>query len=120
MGRRHELNKFAVYSAADSTTDPVSEITDISSLDKILYQLDVAAGVIGELKVQICNDKLLTNLSSFVDLDFNATLTINGSTDTDYMVEIENKGFKWMKLSFTDNSGTGNISGWITGTSAGA
>jgi len=106
MGRRNELNKFTVYSAVDSTTSPLSTVTDVSGLDKILYQLSVAAGVIGTLKVLICNDRLITSQSTFKELKFNAALSINGGTDTDYMISVENDGFKWMKLSFTNGAGT--------------
>ena len=120
MSRKHEINKYLVLDAEDSTTDPESVQTDVSQVDKIAYDITVAAGVIGTLEVQFCNDRLITNQSVFNSLDFGTPIAINGGTDTVYRLEIDNESFKWMKLKFTDNAGTGNITASITGTTIGA
>ena len=120
MSRRKILNKYQLFNQIDSSTDPESEPTDISGIDKVLYHLTVDSSVLGELKVLFCNDSVLKSDSVYVELDFNIPLTIDGSLDTEYMATVENGGFKWLKLSYTNNAGTGNIDTWISGTTIGA
>jgi hypothetical protein len=116
MGRRSIIKRFQVMSAEDSTSDPESSITDVSSVDFITYEITVGALVDATLEVQVRNEES----ASFKALNFNQTLTLDGSSDTDYMVHIENKGFKDLKLSITDNGGSGDISAWVSGTVRGA
>jgi hypothetical protein len=120
MGRRLEIAKYQILADQDTTTNPESEPTDVSQCDNILYQLKVDSTVDGSVEVLFCNDRVLQTWSVFEPLDFGAPLTVVGSSDTDYMIEMNLKGIKFLKLKFTDNSGTGNISAWITGNSIGA
>jgi hypothetical protein len=120
MGRRSQLPKYQVFSAVDTTTDPESTPTDISSVDEITYEIEIDNTVDASLEVKFCNDSILSDTSIFKALDFNQATPLDGSTETSGLVHIENKGFKWMKLAVTDNGGTGDINAWITGTVKGA
>lgn len=119
MSRRHLIRKFQVLTDSDSTTSPDSIATDVSGVDFITYQIDVDATVDSILKVYFSNDDQF-NSATKTELDFAAPLPILGASDTSYTVHIENLGFKWFQLSFTDNGGTGLINAFITGSGRGA
>ena len=120
MGRRTQLPKYQVFSAVDTTTDPESTPTDVSGVDFITYEIELDNTVDADLAVQFCNDYTLSSSSIFKPIDFGQTTPLDGATNTQGMVHIENLGFKWMKLVVTDNAGSGDISAWITGTVRGA
>lgn len=120
MGRRSILNKYQVLNAVDSTTNPESIETDISSVDYITYEFILDATVDADLSVQYCNDARITSASTFKDLNFGSTTPLDGSIDAGGIVHIKNMGLKWMKLVITNNGGTGNISAWVSGTVGGA
>jgi hypothetical protein len=115
---RKIIKPFQVYSSADSTTNPTSIITDVSGIDKIKYLITVAATVVGTLEVEFSEEE--NNPTTFYPLNFGTTLSINGASEMNYAALIDNYGFKWMRLSFTNNAGTGNINAWISGNSVGA
>lgn len=121
MSRRNLLKKHQVFTNLNSASGGLSSFTDVSGLDKITYYMDVASGVRGEVKVTVINDERV-NLGSpgSMILNFQQTLTINGSTDPEYLITIENSGFKWMALDFIPAASTGNINAWISGTTVGA
>jgi hypothetical protein len=119
MSRRHLIRKFQVLTDSDSTTSPSSIATDVSGVDFITYQIDCALAVNSLLSVYFSNDDQF-NSSNKTELDFGPALTIIGATDTSYVVHIENLGFKWLQLSFTNNGGTGLINAFITGAGRGA
>lgn len=120
MGRRSQIKKYAVLSSVDSTTNPESEPTDISGVDFITYQFELDASVDAGLEVQFCNDSNIDANSQFEPLNFNQTTPLDGSSDTEGVIHIENKGLKHLRLSIANNGGTGNVSAWVTGTVRGA
>lgn len=119
MGRRSIIREFQVLEDSDSATNPDSTHTDVSSVDFITYRLSVDASVSASAQVKFVNADTF-DASQAKALNFGETLSLVGATDTDYMIEIENKGFKWMYLDITNNAGTGEINAWITGTTRGA
>lgn len=119
MSRRSIIRKFQVLTDADSAIGPESEPTDVSSVDFITYQLSVDNTVSAELEVLFSNEADAT-IDNYKPLNFNQTLTLDGSSDQDYMVHIENKGFRFLKLALTDGGGSGNVNAWISGTVRGA
>lgn len=119
-GRRKILNKHQVYSSADSSTNPSSLHTDISGIDNILYVVDIDSSVDGSLVVEQCGDDKIIPSSEFKSLNFGENIVLNSANDTEYTLSIKNQGFKWMRLSFNNNGGSGNINAWISGNSVGA
>lgn len=120
MGRRTVLPKFQVYTNADTTTDPVSTVSDVSGVDYVTYQLTADASVNASLTVEFCNDDRIDANSVFKALDFGQTTPIIGATDAEYLVHVQNRGFRHLKLSLTNNAGTGNVNAWVSGTAMGA
>ena len=119
MSRRHLIRKFQVLTNSDSTTSPSSISTDVSGVDFITYQIDCGSTVNSFLKVYVSNDDQF-NSSNKTELDFDTTLTIIGASDTSYTIHVENLGFKWLQLSFTNNGGTGLLNAFVTGAGRGA
>lgn len=119
-GRRNNLRNFQVLTDGDSTSSLVSTPTDISGFDNITYQIKIDPTVDGELFVEFCNDANVNGSSVFDPLNFSQNLILNSAIDTEYMLKIQNHGFKWMRLSFTDNAGSGVINAWISGNTVGA
>lgn len=120
MSRRTLLNKYQILNAVDSSLTQTSTPTDISGLDYITYQLLAGALVDSVLEVQVCNDVVLSPSSVFVSLEFSNVLSIIGVTDIDYMVTVENQGFRHAKIQLTNNGGSGTINAWISGTTRSA
>jgi len=119
MSRRHLIRKFQVLTNSDSTTSPSSIATDVSGVDFITYQVECALASDCFLSVYFSNDDQFSS-SNKTELDFGSPLVIIGATDTSYTIHIENLGFKWLQLSFTNNGGTGLLNAFITGAGRGA
>lgn len=118
MGRRNILRPFQVYTDSDSTLNKSSQITDISGLDNITHLVVVDPAVDGVMKVEFSIQEQQPTV--FYPLSFGESLNLVGASETVYSTKIENHGFKWMRLSFVNNAGTGNINAWISGNSVGA
>lgn len=120
MSRRHIISKFQLWNQEDSSTNPITEATDVSAVDFITYHLKVDSGVDGELAIYFCNDRQQFDINNAIPLTFDPPMLINGAAETNYMIEIQNKGLKYLYVEFNDGGGTGNIDAWITGTGVGA
>jgi hypothetical protein len=119
MSRRSIIRKFQVFTDEDTATSPLSIPSDISGVDSITYQLSIASTVNALMEIHFSNDdKFDTSLTKI--LNFGQTTPLLGSAGEDYTVHISNKGFKWLQVRVIDNSGSGNINAWITGTVGGA
>lgn len=119
MSRRHLIKEYQVFTDSDSTLEEQSLQTDISGVDKVVYRITVGASVNAILHVKVCNKEYFNAAQSF-DLDFEETLTLDGGVDTEYLVSIDNLGFKYIFLEIENNGGTGDINAWISGLSIGA
>jgi hypothetical protein len=117
MSRRSILRDYQVFNNADSTTDPSSTQTDISGVDKIAYRLTIGASVNAVASVRVSNKE---DKSNPFTLNFGQSAVLVGASETEYLFTIENRGFKWMWIEVANNGGTGNIDGWVTGTTVGA
>lgn len=119
MSRRSLIKKFQVFSDADTTSAQSSEATDVSGVDFIFYEVAIGASVNATLSVYYSNDNVFS-ASAAKALNFGTTTSLVGSTDTSYIVQIENPGIKWLQLRTANNGGSGNINAWISGTVRGA
>lgn len=119
MSRRHVLKKYQVLDNADSTTNPISKETDVSQLDFVTYQLNVEAGVTATLLVLFSNDERFDPANAS-ELNFGTPVVLDGATNADYVLHIQNQGFKWLYLNVIDVGGNGNVNAWVTGNVRGA
>lgn len=114
MGRKHLLKNYPLWRDVDSSTDPISEKTEVSNLDFISYDVFIENTVSGDLIVQYSQDG-----EEWSDLDFSMSDGIDGSVDTHYRIEIKSL-FNHLRLKFINNGGTGTISAVIHGKTVGA
>lgn len=120
MSRRHIIPKFQLWNQEDSSASPITQATDVSSVDFITYHLTVDSSVTGELAIYFCNDRQQFDINNAVQLNFDPPMLINGAAESNYMIEIQNKGLKYLYIEFNDGGGSGNIDAWISGVSRGA
>ena len=120
MGRRSLLKKHQVFTDADSTVVQTSEYTDISGVDFIQYQIEIASTVLCGFEIQFCNDERIESNSVWKPLDFAQVTSLNGADDTSVMCLIENMGLKFLRLALTGGLGTGSVNAWISGNVRGA
>lgn len=119
MSRRHIIKEFQVLTNSDTTSDPQSTPSDISSVDFITYKAVIDNTVNAIARIYVCN-KPIFDPSSLIELNFGSAMPMVGATETDYLFHIDNRGFKWMVLDIEDNGGAGNINAWVNGISRGA
>lgn len=119
MGRRTILRPFKIFDGIDTSTDQVSKITDISGLDNITHLIKVDPTVVGEIFVEFSMEEV-PEPQVFDSLSFGEPLIINGPVETVYTTKIQNHGFKWFRLRFVNNAGTGLINAFISGNTVGA
>lgn len=120
MSRKLRAPKYPVWTAQDSTTATTSAETGVKQLDTVYYEIDLASTVNGTLTVEGSIDDELTTPKTWVQLDFGTPITLNGSLSTKDQILIRDNAFTFLRLKFTNNAGTGNISASIAGVSRGA
>jgi hypothetical protein len=118
MGRRSVLTAYQFWNNADSSVSPSGPTTNCEGLDYITYKIRCASTVVAELAVFI--NTADDNNNGFIALDFGEQIILNGASETEYVIEIRNSGFKYINIEFLDSTGTGTISGWISGLTVGA
>lgn len=121
MGRRNQIPKFQVWDNYDSTTSVKSLSSTVDQCDVIRYVVKVDPTVIGELFVEFTDDRSSNpDQLSWDNLDFSQPLLVDGSQNTEYFFTIREHSAQKMRLSFTNNAGTGAINAWIVGVNIGA
>jgi hypothetical protein len=120
MSRKLRANKYAVLSAADSATDPVSLETGVKQLDTIIYDIDIDATVNAGLEVEGTIDDESVASKSYSAIDFGTPINLVGSVETKHVVMIRDNPFTHIRLKVTNNGGTGNITAHVAGVSKGA
>lgn len=120
MSRKQRAPKFNIWNAEDTTSVTVSIETGTKQLDSILYEISVDATVNATLRVEGSTDADNAPAKTFGELDFGQTLSLVGSSDTQYQILIRDNTFNFLRLSLTNNGGTGNITAHVSGVSKGA
>ena len=120
MSRKQRAPKYTIWSAVDTTTNPISTETGTKQLDSILYEITIDPTVNATLRVEGSTDADNAVTKTFGELDFGTTLTLVGATDTQYQVLIRDNTFNFLRLSVSNNAGTGNITAHVSGVSKGA
>lgn len=114
-GRKLTLPPYAVLGAAgtavSSTTTYYSSSTNVTNLDNISYIPLVVSGTpTGTFDVQVSHDK-----SNWQSLTLSAVPTITSGTLTNIPISIEGLPFPWIRLNYTNSSGSGTISATVAG-----
>lgn len=119
MSRRNVLKKYQLFNGENTSLNPVSKETDVSQLDFVTYQLTIDPTVNATLLVLFSNDERF-DASNVQELDFGSPIVLDGATESQYLLHIENNGFKWLLINIVNNTGFGLASAWVTGNVRGA
>ncbi len=93
-----------------------SEITEIRGFDNISYEADFTGTPTGTFSVQVSNsyDPITNPNAVFVILPLSPTPVASGSSGV-VGIDINQSGFKWIKLVYTNASGSGTLNAYVSG-----
>jgi len=120
MTRKLRAPKFAVYTASDTATDPVSLESGIKQLDTVIYDIEIDPTVNATLEVEGSIDDENTLNKNYKTLDFGTPILLDGATEVKYVVMVRDNPFTFMRLKITNTGGTGDITAYVAGVSKGA
>lgn len=116
MGRKNIIKSFAMFDAADISTNQESNITDVLYLDQASIHLTwTGTSPVGEIKVMAQNGEKDT----YFELDFGSTISISGNTG-EHVLILSEMPFTSLRLDFLSTSGTGSLTAYITSSTVGA
>jgi hypothetical protein len=120
MSRKLRANKYAVLSATDTATDPISLETGVKQLDTVIYEIDIDPSVNATLDVEGTIDDESVQSKGYAAIDFGVPIALNGAAETKYVVMVRDNPFTHLRLKVTNTGGTGNITAHVAGVSKGA
>lgn len=120
MSRKLRAPKFPVWDAQDSATATLSIETGVKQLDNIIYEIEIDSTVNGTIEVEGSIDPENTQVKTWSTLDFGTTIALVGSASLKDQILIRDNAFTYLRLKFTNNGGTGNITAHVAGVSLGA
>jgi hypothetical protein len=98
------------------TATLTSQITEIRGFDNISYEADFTGTPTGTFSVQVSNsyDPVTNPNATFVILPLSPTPVASGSSGV-VGIDINQSGFKWIKLVYTNTSGSGTLNAYVSG-----
>lgn len=98
------------------TSTLTSQITEIRGFDNIAYEVDFSGTPIGTFTVEVSNsyDPITNPNATFVVLVLSPTPVASGSSGV-IGIDINQSGFKYIKLTYTNTSGSGVLQAYISG-----
>ena len=122
MGRKQVTKTVSIINNIDITTDPVSEIVKVDNIDFYSIYLNWAgAAPNGEVFIDITPDD--ADKASVVPvwhaLVFLEQILVTGNSG-DHKIEIDKVDWKFFRVRYVNNSGTGNITAKYKGSTKGA
>ncbi len=95
--------------AVSSTTVYTSPSTDINQLHNIGLDIRFTGTMVGTLTVQCSNDN-----SVFTALTFNPVLTQPSGSNLNYLVDLNQVPFRYVRIQYTNASGSGTLTSLLT------
>lgn len=118
MGRRHFIKPYDILSNVDISSDQEGSWTDVSMVDALTYLVDWSGNADGEIQVEISNKEDKSNVHT---LNFGSTIAIEDAADPkQHTIMVDVKGFKFIKIKYVSNSGSGNLTATLFATARGA
>lgn len=98
------------------TSTITSQITEIRGFDNLSYEADFSGTPVGTFSVSVSNsyDPITNPNAVFVILPLSPTPVASGSSGV-IGIDINQSGFKYIKLTYTNTSGAGTLSAFISG-----
>jgi hypothetical protein len=121
MATRSQLLKYQVFTnaAMSGTSTITSPVTNIQFLDLIGYQMNFTGTPTGTFQVQISidyaqdNNGNVTNPGNWDNMALSPTPVAAGASGIIY-VDIIDTSAPWIRLQYTNASGTGTLNAFIT------
>lgn len=109
MGRKYVIKPYKLFDNVDISTDQTSAAVNVLHLDRGSIEIKWASfSIDGEIKVQGRNQ----TDGTFIDLDFDDTLSVNVDNDT-MRIELSSISFYELRIKYVSSSGTGNMDAYI-------
>lgn len=102
------LTSYPILSSQSLAASFNSAATNAQFLDRICYSVSWTGSAVGSLIAQGSIDNV-----NFANLDMNA-ITLNNATDN-AILDIQVTALPYVRLAYTRSSGTGSMSGYISG-----
>lgn len=109
----HQVITAGVMTGTSSIT---SQITEIRGFDNIAYEIDFSGTPTGTFQVEVSNsyDPITNPNATFVILVLSPAPVAAGSSGV-IGIDINQSGFKYIKLVYTNISGSGTLNAFISG-----
>lgn len=122
MARKLGVQSFKNINAVSMGADITSVVTDVTMVDNIgIYVKWTSANAIGVLSIQgSINWDAHLSLGDWEDLTFDPALTQPNSDNGDYLININQFPYPFIRVFYDRTSGTGTLSTWICTKSVGA
>ncbi len=117
MAQKNWLGKKVISNGAMTGTATIlGEITEIRGFDNIAYEIDFSGTPVGTFAVSVSNsyDPITNPNAVFIPLTLSPVPVASGSSGI-IGIDINQSGFKWIQLSYTNTSGVGTLQAYISG-----
>jgi hypothetical protein len=120
-GRKNNLRKYKMISAASMGANITSAVTNIQFCDNVSIQLVWSGGgtPVGTVAVQVSLDYAqdtlgnVTNSGTWSDLPLNPTPAVSGNSGSIYL-DLNQLSAPWIRTVYTRTSGSGTMNGYIS------
>lgn len=119
-GRKNNLLNFKDIVNGDMTTTITSAVTNIQRLDNIGIQFNFTGAPVGTFYVEVSADYAqdfngtVTNPGNWIPLVLNPVPVAAGTAGSVY-IDITQTSGPWMRTQYVPTSGSGTLTGYITG-----
>ncbi len=119
MSENKSFHKHVLTNGVMTGTSVIeSQITNIRNFDNVSYDIQVTGTPTGAFSVQVSNsyDPITNPNATFIDLALSPSPGVAG-TAIEIGIDVNQSGFNWIKIIYTNVSGTGVANVYINGKS---
>jgi len=114
--RKTILKPYKIFDAVSLTANRNSSGTDVSYMNSGALQINVSAGITGQLYVEASNDRVdnvkQEQPSNWYDLGISLA-PLTGSAEN-YLIDFQCFGFNWLRVRYAHTSGSATITATIS------
>jgi hypothetical protein len=117
MAQKNWLGHQVITNGSMTGTSTItSQVTEIRGFDNVSYEADFSGTPTGTFSVQVSNsyDPITNPNAVFIPLVLSPTPVASGSSGV-VGIDINQSGFKYIKIVYTNISGTGTLQAYISG-----
>jgi hypothetical protein len=111
-------NQVLVNSVMTGTSTVTSQITNIKNFDNVFYDIQFSGTPTGTFSVEVSTayDPLTNPNAIFIPLVLSPVPVASGTSGS-IGIDVNQEGAQWIKLVYTNISGTGVLNAWVSGKS---